>query len=104
LELRLEPTTDILRELGAVKNGKFLVGFAAETDDLTGHAQAKLAAKNLDMIVANDVTREGSGFDGDTNVATILDRNGTVSSLPIMSKDELAERILDHMLALRRSG
>jgi phosphopantothenoylcysteine decarboxylase/phosphopantothenate--cysteine ligase len=104
LELRLEPTIDILHELGAVKNGKFLVGFAAETDDLTGNARTKLAAKNLDMIVANDVTREGSGFDGDTNIATILDRNGAVSPLPIMSKDELAERILDHMLALRRSG
>jgi phosphopantothenoylcysteine decarboxylase/phosphopantothenate--cysteine ligase len=104
LELRLEPTIDILRELGAVKNGKFLVGFAAETDDLTGNARTKLAAKNLDMIVANDVTREGSGFDGDTNIATILDRNGAVFSLPIMSKDELAERIVDHMLALRRSG
>jgi phosphopantothenoylcysteine decarboxylase/phosphopantothenate--cysteine ligase len=104
LELRLEPTGDILRELGAMKNGKFLVGFAAETEDLTGNARTKLVAKNLDMIVANDVTGEGSGFDGDTNVATILDSKGGVCSLPLMSKDELAERILDHMLALRRSG
>jgi phosphopantothenoylcysteine decarboxylase/phosphopantothenate--cysteine ligase len=104
LELRLEPTIDILRELGAMKNGKFLVGFAAETDDLMGNARGKLTAKNLDMIVANDLTREGSGFDGDTNIATILDSNGGVCSLPLMSKNELADRIFDHMISLRRSG
>jgi phosphopantothenoylcysteine decarboxylase/phosphopantothenate--cysteine ligase len=104
LELRLEPNPDILLELGAIKDGKFLVGFAAETEDLTANAMNKLRAKNLDMIVANDVTREGSGFDGDTNVATILDRSGVSRSLPLMSKDELADRIFDHMLSLGRSG
>jgi phosphopantothenoylcysteine decarboxylase/phosphopantothenate--cysteine ligase len=104
LELRLEPNPDILQELGAMKDGKFLVGFAAETDDLAANARKKLSAKNLDMIVANDVTQEGSGFDVDTNVATILDRSGASSSLPLMTKDELADRILDHMLALGRTG
>jgi len=104
LELRLELNPDILQELGAMKDGKFLVGFAAETEDLTVNAMKKLSAKNLDMIVANDVTREGSGFDVDTNVATILDRSGASSSLPLMTKDELADRIFDHMLALGRTG
>ena len=104
LELRLEPNPDILKELGAMKDGKFLVGFAAETEDLTANAKKKLNAKNLDMIVANDVTREGSGFDGDTNIATILDRNGASRSLPLMTKDELADEIFDHMLALRGTG
>ena len=104
LELRLEPNPDILKELGAMKDGKFLVGFAAETEELTANAKKKLNAKNLDMIVANDVTREGSGFDGDTNIATILDRSGTARSLPLMTKDELADEIFDHMLALRGSG
>jgi phosphopantothenoylcysteine decarboxylase/phosphopantothenate--cysteine ligase len=104
LELRLEPNPDILKELGAMKDGKFLVGFAAETEDLTANAKQKLRAKNLDMIVANDVTREGSGFDGDTNIATILDRDGAARSLPLMTKDELADQILDHMLALKGKG
>jgi phosphopantothenoylcysteine decarboxylase/phosphopantothenate--cysteine ligase len=101
IELRLEPNPDILKELGAAKDGKFLIGFAAETDDLTANAALKLRAKNLDMIVANDVASEGSGFDGDTNIATILDRTGASESLPLMSKDELADRIFDHFLALK---
>ena len=87
-----------------MKDGKFLVGFAAETEELTANAKKKLNAKNLDMIVANDVTREGSGFDADTNIATILDRNGVARSLPLMTKDELADEIFDHMLALRGTG
>ena len=101
IELRLEPNPDILKELGAAKDGKFLIGFAAETEDLSANAAQKLRAKNLDMIVANNVALEGSGFDGDTNIATILDRTGATESLPLMSKDELAERILDHFLALK---
>ncbi len=104
LELLLEPNPDILKELGAMKDGRFLVGFAAETDDLTAHAKKKLTDKNLDMIVANDVTCEGSGFDGDTNIATILDRSGATRSLPLMTKDELADRILDQILALKGRG
>jgi phosphopantothenoylcysteine decarboxylase/phosphopantothenate--cysteine ligase len=104
LELLLEPNPDILKELGAKKDGKFLVGFAAETEELTSNARKKLYGKNLDMIVANDVTVEGSGFDGDTNVAVILDRSGTTRTLPLMTKGELAERILDHMIALKGKG
>jgi phosphopantothenoylcysteine decarboxylase/phosphopantothenate--cysteine ligase len=101
LELRLEPNADILKELGESKNGKWLVGFAAETEDLVANASKKLRDKRLDMIVANNVAEEGSGFDGDTNKATILDRNGVAESLPLMTKDELADRIFDHLLALK---
>ena len=101
IELRLEPNPDILKEISARKNGKMLVGFAAETGELVANAAKKLKDKNLDMIVANDVSEAGAGFDVDTNVATILDRAGTVRSLPLMSKDELAEQILDHLLVLK---
>ncbi len=101
IELRLEPNPDILKEIGARKNGKMLVGFAAETEELIINAEKKLKEKNLDMIVANNVRDAGAGFDVDTNVATILDRTGSVRSLPLMSKDELAEEIFDHLLALK---
>ena len=101
VELRLEPNPDILKELGENKNGKWLVGFAAETEDLAANAQKKLREKNLDMVVANNVAETGSGFDGDTNIATIVDRTGATNSLSLMSKDELADRIYDHFLALK---
>jgi len=101
IELRLEPNPDIVKELGQKKAGKLLVGFAAETEELTANAAKKLSDKNLDMIVANNVAVAGSGFDGDTNIATILDRTGATQSLPLMSKDELADRIYDHFLALK---
>jgi phosphopantothenoylcysteine decarboxylase / phosphopantothenate---cysteine ligase len=100
IELRFEPNPDILKELGARKDGKVLVGFAAETEELIANAEKKLREKNLDLIVANDVTEAGGGFDLDTNVATILDRGGA-RTLPLMSKDELAEQIFDHLLALK---
>lgn len=101
IELRLEPNPDILKELGARKTGKKLVGFAAETEELVPNAQKKLTDKNLDMVVANNVTESGSGFDVDTNLATILDRSGARRALPLMSKDELADEIFDHLLALK---
>jgi phosphopantothenoylcysteine decarboxylase / phosphopantothenate---cysteine ligase len=101
IDVRLEPNPDILKELGENKNGKWLVGFAAETEDLTANAQKKLGEKNLDMVVANNVAEAGSGFDSDTNTATIVDRTGAVRSLPLMSKEELADRIYDHFLALK---
>lgn len=101
VDLRLVPNPDILKELGQSKDGKWLVGFAAETEDLTANAQKKLREKNIDMVVANNVAEEGSGFDGDTNIATIVDRVGAIRSLPLMSKDDLADCILDHFLALK---
>ncbi len=104
LEVRLEPNPDILQELGANKNGRMLVGFAAETEELLANAEKKLREKNLDMIVANDVTAEGSGFDGDTNIATIVDRDGISRALPLMSKEELADHIYDHLIRLKATG
>jgi phosphopantothenoylcysteine decarboxylase/phosphopantothenate--cysteine ligase len=101
VELRLEPNPDILKELSDKRDGKFLVGFAAETEELTANAEKKLREKNLDMIIANNVAEVGSGFDGDTNIATILDRTGAKRPLPLMSKDELADCIYDHFLALK---
>ena len=101
IQLHLKPNPDILKELGAKKNGQILVGFAAETEELVANAKKKLREKNLDLIVANDVTAEGSGFEGDTNVATILDRKGNVQPLPLMTKEELADRIYNHLLALK---
>jgi phosphopantothenoylcysteine decarboxylase / phosphopantothenate---cysteine ligase len=87
--------------LGQNKDGKWLVGFAAETENLTANAGKKLREKNLDIVIANNVAEEGSGFDGDTNVATIIDRTGVVRPLPLMSKDDLADCIYDHYLALK---
>jgi phosphopantothenoylcysteine decarboxylase / phosphopantothenate---cysteine ligase len=101
IELRLRPSPDILKEIGSRKDGKILVGFAAETDALVANAKKKLREKNLDLIVANDVTEQGSGFEGDTNVATLLDREGQVHPLPLMTKDELADRIYDYLLVLK---
>jgi phosphopantothenoylcysteine decarboxylase/phosphopantothenate--cysteine ligase len=100
--IELTRNQDILKNLGAKKNGKLLVGFAAETEDLVGNARRKLREKNLDLIVANDVLQAGSGFEGDTNVATLIDREGKVTALPLMSKEELADRIYDRLLELKR--
>lgn len=102
LKLTLKPNPDILRELGMRRNGQLLIGFAAETESLVANAKKKLRDKNLDLIVANDVSQEGSGFDSDTNAATLLDRTGALQPLPLMSKDELADRIYDCLLALKK--
>jgi phosphopantothenoylcysteine decarboxylase/phosphopantothenate--cysteine ligase len=101
IQLKLRPNPDILKELGTRKNGQILVGFAAETGSLIANAKRKLREKRLDMIVANDVTEEGSGFGADTNAATIVDRQGNVHPVPLMSKNELADRIYDFLLALK---
>jgi len=101
MRLDLKRNPDILKELGTRKDGRLLVGFAAETDDVIANARKKLEEKNLDIIVANDVTAAGSGFEGETNIATILDRSGDVQSLPLMTKEELADRIFDHLHALK---
>lgn len=93
---------DVAATLGRAKrSGQIFVGFAAETNDVLAHARDKLARKNLDMIVANDVTRPGAGFDVDTNIVTLIRKDGQ-EALPMMSKAEVAQRILDRALALRR--
>jgi phosphopantothenoylcysteine decarboxylase/phosphopantothenate--cysteine ligase len=104
LAIELEPNPDILAELGRRKSGQLLVGFAAETEDLLENARRKMEEKNLDLIVANDVTRPGSGFEVDTNAATILDRRGAVHSLEPMTKERLADRICDFIAELRGHG
>ncbi len=93
---------DVAATLGKAKrSGQVFVGFAAETNDVLAHARDKLARKNLDMIVANDVTRPGAGFDVDTNIVTLITKDGQ-EALPMMSKAEVAQRILDRALVLRR--
>lgn len=101
--LQLEPTVDILAALGERKRGQFLVGFAAETNRLLEHARAKLESKNVDLLVANDVTAPDSGFEVDTNQAILLASDGTVDELPLLSKDELAGVILDRVRDASRS-
>lgn len=97
LSLELEKTPDIAKAVGAVKGDRKLIIFSAETDDLIENARKKLAAKNADMVVANDVTKEGAGFNVDTNIATIITKAGKVYDYDIMPKSRLAEIILDHM-------
>jgi phosphopantothenoylcysteine decarboxylase/phosphopantothenate--cysteine ligase len=102
LAIELEKNPDILAEIGARKEGRTLVGFAAETEDLVVNATSKLNRKNLDMVVANDVSQEGAGFHVDTNIAKLLFRDGRVEELPLMGKEELAGIILDRVAVLRR--
>jgi len=94
-EVVLEPTTDILAELGRKKFMQYLVGFAAETERLVEQAAAKMAAKRVDLMVANDVTAPGSGFEVETNRAVLIAPDGTARQLPQMPKIELADAIWD---------
>lgn len=100
LVLEFVKNPDIAAAVGEKKNNKKLVVFAAETEDLIANAAQKLAKKNADMIVANDVTQEGAGFDVDTNIATLLYADGRIDSLPVMQKRELADEILDGIISL----
>jgi phosphopantothenoylcysteine decarboxylase/phosphopantothenate--cysteine ligase len=104
LVLDLVPNPDILREVAARKGSAFVVGFAAETDRVREHALAKLRAKGIDLLVANDVSRAGIGFEADDNQVTLLDRWGGALDLPRMAKAEVADAILDRVLALRRAA
>lgn len=94
ITVELEKTRDILLELGRKKKDQFLVGFAAETNNVDEYAKEKLKRKNADMIVANDVTHKGAGFEGDTNIVTIYHKDGSVKELPLMSKTDTAKEIL----------
>ena len=106
LTLNLIKNPDILAELGASKKDStfILAGFAAETEKLTTNATEKLRKKNLDLIVANDVTGKGSGFESDTNKVQIIYRDGRVEDLPLMSKDALADQLLDRIIMLRKKA
>ncbi len=101
LTLSLVANPDILKELAQRKGGAFLVGFAAETNDVRKHAADKLRAKGVDLLVVNDVSQEGIGFDAEDNQVLLLDRWGGTLELPRMSKLEVAHAILDRVLALR---
>ena len=99
-EIRLERTEDILASLGSKKRpGQFLCGFSMETENMLGNSRAKLAKKNLDMIVANNLKVPGAGFAGDTNVVTLITEKEE-TELPLMSKEETAVRILDKILEM----
>ena len=100
MTLELERTEDILADLGGISNNCLLVGFAAETDSVVQNAKKKQKEKNLDMIIANDVRNEDTGFESDTNRVTIIERSGVITELPLMAKSEIASRILDKIVEL----
>jgi phosphopantothenoylcysteine decarboxylase / phosphopantothenate---cysteine ligase len=98
--VKLTHNPDILASLAAIKTRQVMVGFAAETHDILGHAQQKLERKHLDLIVANDVSAPDSGFAVDTNQVTLIHRSGEAESLPLLSKEEVADRVLDRVAVL----
>ena len=100
LTLRLAPNPDILASAARNKGQRIVVGFAAETENVGENARKKLAAKNADLMVANDVTAQGAGFDVDTNVVTLFARDGRDLPLPKLTKREVAHRILDEVVRL----
>ena len=97
LTIQLTRNPDILQELGKQKEHQILVGFAAETEELLKNAKEKLQKKNLDFIIANNIAKEGSGVQVDTNMATFIYKDGTINKHPMMSKTELANVILDEV-------
>jgi len=103
MRLDLAPIEDEMPRLAAQKGNRLLIGFAAETQDTEANALGKLQAKRLDLIVANDVTMEGAGFGVDTNIVTLIERDGSRHPYPQLSKDEVANVILDRLSALRTS-
>ena len=104
LDLTLKKNPDILKELGRQKKKQILVGFAAETTKVLEYAKKKIKEKNLDFIVANDVSQPGAGFDVDTNIVKLIDKVGKVEELPQLTKDEVAHRILDKVLKIEKQN
>jgi phosphopantothenoylcysteine decarboxylase/phosphopantothenate--cysteine ligase len=98
--LKLKPSVDVLREMGKRKGKKILVGFSVETRDEIEHSKKKLREKNLDLIVVNNPNLPGAGFEVDTNVVSLIDKRGKVTKLPLLSKREVAEKVLDKVSAL----
>jgi len=101
LVLNLSRNPDIIAEVGRKKGKRILVGFAVETDHLVEYARQKMTQKNMDLIVANDITQTGAGFQTETNIVKILARQGGTEDLPMMDKKKVADRILDRVKALR---
>jgi phosphopantothenoylcysteine decarboxylase/phosphopantothenate--cysteine ligase len=104
LTLELTPNPDILAEVAAGRTGAFVVGFAAETNDVAANARAKLEAKGIDLLVANDVSQAGIGFDAEDNEVLLIDRWGGTRALPRMSKSAVADAILSEILRLRAAA
>jgi len=101
MSIHLERTKDILAHLGANKReGQFLCGFSMETENMLENSVAKLVKKNLDMVIANNLKVEGAGFGTNTNVVTVITRKGG-EALPMMSKDDVADKILDAIIKER---
>lgn len=96
--LRLEETIDILKEIGKKKDNKLLIGFALETESELDSAKKKLKEKNLDLIVLNNPTKQGAGFRADTNIVTLIDAQGEIENFPLMSKKQVANKILDKII------
>lgn len=103
MSIKLKKNPDILFELGKIKGDKVLVGFAMETENLIENAAEKVKKKNLDFIVANDLNEEGAGFGTDTNKVKIIDSNGCIESIPMKSKLEVADIILDKICSIKRT-
>ena len=103
MSLSLCRNPDILAGLGENKGSRILVGFATETENVLQNAEHKLKSKNLDLIIANDVTQKGAGFATDTNIVTLLDRLSKPTTLPLMSKDDVAHSVYDRLVLLRQS-
>ena len=102
MTIELKETQDVAKAVGERKQkGQILIGFAAETEKLTEHASKKLTKKNLDMIVANDVTKPGAGFNVDTNIVTFITKDG-MEDMPQLSKADVAEKLLDRAVKLYR--
>jgi phosphopantothenoylcysteine decarboxylase/phosphopantothenate--cysteine ligase len=102
MSLELERTTDILAELAPRKGARIVVGFAAETEQVTANAERKRAEKDLDLIVANDVAGADTGFEVDTNAVVIIDRNGHHEAVPLSSKGEVADAVLDRVVTCKQ--
>lgn len=103
LELRLKRNPDILYELGKIKGSKILVGFAMETENLIENAAEKVMKKNLDFIAANDLNEAGAGFAADTNAVKLIDREGNIESIPLKTKQDVADIILDRIMKIKRT-
>jgi phosphopantothenoylcysteine decarboxylase/phosphopantothenate--cysteine ligase len=99
--MELERNPDILYQLGKHKDHRILVGFAAETTNLISNAKSKLDKKNLDLIVVNSALQRGGGFGSDSNEITLIDHEGKINALPLMDKEELADKILDKIKQLK---
>ena len=102
--LKLKPTVDILKEMGKKKKEKILVGFSLETEDEIKNAKKKMTEKNLDLIVVNNPNVSGAGFEVDTNQVTLIDKRGRTEKLPLLSKKEVASKILDKVKLLLRKN